>query len=293
MIEKLKYFFKEGLRSIWVNRMMSFASIVVLCVCLIMLGTSLLASLNINNFLFQLESKNQIMVYLQHNIKQADIDSAGDTIKAMPNVSSVQFLTKDEIYSEAKQTLGNQNILLTGIDSSAFDCAYQVKLKDLSQFSASVTALSKVNGVKYVRQDEGLAGMLTNIKRVVDLTGFWLVIVLAVISLFIISNTIKLALFSRKREINIMKFVGATDWFIRWPFIIEGLIIGLIAALIGLLAQYYVYTKLVAGVIKMLNVTQPLSYSSAAYIIVPGFIVGGVLVGALGSAVSVRKYLKV
>lgn len=293
MIEKLRYFIKEGFHNIWVNRMMSFASIIVLCICLVMLGTTFMASLNLNNFITQLESKNQIMVYLNHNINQVGIDKVGDAIKSMPNISDSEFLTKDQIFAEAKKTLSSQSILLTGIDSSAFDCAYQVKIKDLTQFSQTVGALDKIDGVKYVRRDEGLASILTNVKKVVNLTGFWLFVILAVIALFVISNTIKLAMFSRKREINIMKFVGATDWFIRWPFVIEGLIIGLVAGAVALIAQYYVYTQLVAGVVNMVNVTKPLSYTDEMWIIVPGFIIGGVLVGVLASAVSVRKYLKV
>ncbi|HEX2938231.1 MAG TPA: FtsX-like permease family protein, partial [Ruminiclostridium sp.] len=160
-------------------------------------------------------------------------------------------------------------------------------------YSKTVDTIEKIDGVKYVRQDEGLASRLVSIRKVVGLTGFWLSIVLAVISLFIISNTIKLAMFSRKREINIMKFVGATDWFIRWPFIIEGLLIGLLAGVVALAAQYFVYQKFLSGIITVLNATKPLNYSGFLWFIVPGFLAGGVLVGVLGSVMSVRKYLKV
>lgn len=293
MIEKIRYLLKEGLRSVWVNRMMSLASIAVLCVCLIMLGTTFLSSKNINNFIEQLESKNQIMVYMENDIDDAGITSVGNSIKSISNVSSMAFLSKDKIFAEAKTTLGSQNILLTGIDSSTFDCAYQVQLKDLSKFSQTVDNLEKIDGVKYVRQDEGLASILTRIKKVVSMTGFWLFIIMAVISLFIISNTIKLALFSRKREVNIMKFVGATDWFIRVPFIIEGVILGILAGLIALILQYFIYTKLISSVISLVNVAAPVNYSSELWVIVPGFLISGILVGALGSAMSVRKYLKV
>lgn len=293
MLEKIRYLLKEGLRSVWVNRMMSLASIAVLCICLIMLGTTYLSSQNISNFIEQLESKNQIMVYMENDIDDAGVASVGNAIKSIPNVSSMTFLSKEQIYAEAKSTLGKQSILLTGIDSSAFDSAYQVKLKDLSKFSETVNALEKIDGVKYVRQDEGLAEILTRFKRVVGMTGFWLFVIMAVISLFIISNTIKLALFNRKREINIMKFVGATDWFIRVPFIIEGIILGVLAGGIALILQYFIYTKLIAGVITMLNITSPISYSNELRVIVPGFLISGMLVGALGSVMSVRKYLKV
>ncbi len=292
-MEKLRYFLKEGFRSIWINRMMSAASVLVLGVCLILLGTTVLSSMNINNFIVQLESKDQIMVYLNNNISQSGIDGAGDAIKAIANVSSCEFLTKDQIFAQAKQTLGKQDILLTGIDSSAFDCAYQVKIREISKYSQTVTQLGKINGVKLVQQDAGLAGVLNRVSRVVSLAGFWLFIIMAVISLFIISNTIKLAMFSRKREINIMKFVGATNWFIRWPFIIEGITIGLIAGGVALLAQWYIYTGLIEKFISVINVAKPLDYSGILWIIAPGFLATGMLVGALGSTLSVRKYLKV
>lgn len=293
MLEKIRYLLKEGLRSVWVNRMMSLASVAVLCVCLIMLGTTYLSSKNISSFLEQLESKNQIMVYMNNDIDEAGVAKVGNAIQSISNVSSYTFMSKDQIFEQAKTTLGEQKILLTGIDSSAFDCAYQVQLKDLSKFSETVDQLEKIDGVKYVRQDEGLASILTRIKKVVSMAGFWLFVIMAVISLFIISNTIKLALFNRKREINIMKFVGATDWFIRVPFIIEGVILGVIAGAIALLLQYIIYTKLIAGVINLLSITTPISYSRELGVIVPGFLISGILVGALGSLMSVRKYLKV
>lgn len=293
MIERLRYFLKEGFRSIWVNRMMSIASILVLCICLVMLGTTYMASINLSNFLAQLESKNQVMVYLNKDADDKVISSVGEAINSIENIKTSTFLTKDQIFMQAKETLGKQEIILNGIDSSAFDCAYQVELKDLSKFSETTDALQKIDGVKYVRQDEALAGTLNKIKNVVNMTGFWLFVILAVISLFIISNTIKLALFSRKREVNIMKYVGATDWFIRTPFIIEGLLIGIISGGIALLFEYLIYTKLIGGLITAINISAPIDYGSQLWIIIPGFLIGGSIVGILGSVLSLRKYLRV
>lgn len=292
MIEKLRYFIKEGMRSIWVNRMMSFASVLVLCICLVMLGTTLLTTFNIGTFITQLESKNQVMVYLDMKVGPAGIASVEKQIQATPNISSYVFLTKEQNYNLSKSTLGEQKILLQGIDSSAFPCSFQIKLTDLNKYMQTVASLEKIKGVDFVSRDQGLAKIMTNVKQVVSIAGFWLFIILAVISLFIISNTIKLALFGRKREINIMKFVGATDWFIRWPFIVEGLMIGILSSVIALLAQYYIYTGPISGIIRMVKVT-PLDYGSQLYIILPGFFIGGILVGALGSVVSVRRYLRV
>lgn len=292
MIERLRYFLKEGLRSIWINRMMSFASILVLCICLVMLGTTLLTSFNIGDFITQLESKNQIMVFIDKKVGPAGIAHIEKEIAAIPNVASYKFFTKQQNFELSKKTLGDQKDLLNGMGSNDFHCSYEVKLKDLTKFSQTVTALEALKGVENVRRDQALASIMTNIKKVVNIAGFWLFIIMAVIALFVISNTIKIALFSRKREINIMKFVGATDWFIRWPFIVEGLMIGIISGAVALIVQYYVYTKAISGVITMLKM-QPLSYAGSLDIIVPGFLIGGTLVGALGSVMSVRRYLKV
>lgn len=293
MIEKIRYFIKEGLRSIWINRVMSLASLLVLCICLLMLGTSYIASLSISGMIDKLESKNQIMVYLNRNLKQSDIDKIGEKIQDIPTVESSKFISKQDIFDQAKETLDKQKILLSGIDASAFDDAYQVNVSRSEEYEQTVRKLEKIDGVKYIRQDAGLAGMLSNIKRAVNFAGFWLFMILAVVSLFIISNTIKLAMFNRKREINIMKFVGATDWFIRWPFIIEGLLIGLISGVVALVLQYFIYIKIIASVVSMLSVVSLIDYSSILWIIIPGFLLGGMVVGILGSVVSVRKYLKV
>lgn len=294
MIERIRYFVREGFRSIWVNRMMSLASVLVLSICLVMLGTTMLSSLNIGRIISQLEAKNQIMVFLKSNATQAQIDEVGSAIQAMPNVQSSKFLSKDDIFSQAKQELGKQDAsLIAGLSSSDFDCAYQVQIKDLSQYEQTVNALSKLPSVKTVRQDIDLARVLSNISRAVNIAGFWLFVIMAVVALFLISNTIKLAMFSRKREINIMKFVGATDWFIRWPFIIEGILIGIIAGAVALLVQWYVYTHLVVKLFGVLKVVAPLDYFALSNTIAPAFLLAGALVGALGSVLSVHRYLKV
>jgi cell division transport system permease protein len=292
-MEKLKYFLKEGFRSIWVNRMMSLASVLVLGICLLMMGTTLLVSMNIDKLMTQLISKDQIMVFIKSDTSADAISQLGSSIQALPNVSGCTFLSRDEIFNQAKEELGSQNILLSGIDSSAFDSAYQVKINNISDYTATVNAINKMTGVKFVRQDSELADTLSKIRNAVYFAGLWLFAIMAVISLFLISNTVKLAMFNRKREINIMKYVGATDWFIRWPFIIEGVIIGLIASSAALLAQWLIYRNFIINVLSVFNLAQPLRFGSIANFIVPGFLLAGLFFGVLGGVVSVRKYLKV
>lgn len=293
MMEKLKYFIKEGFRNIWVNGMMSLASVGILAICILLLGTSLLLSVNMNRLISQLESSNQIMVYLKSDVKPADIPKTGDQIKAMSNVTKCTYLTRDEIYKQAKKELGQQNVLMTGIDSSAFDNAYQVKVNNMTHYTETASKISSLPGVKYVRQDAGLATTLIHVKKVIGIVGIWLFVIMAVTSLFIIANTIKLAMFGRKREINIMKFVGATDWFIRWPFIVEGFIIGIIAGALALIAQLYIYRGLVAQFTSMLPVMHMVDINSVFAFMCLSFLLCGVLVGSLGSYISVRRYLKV
>lgn len=292
-MEKIRYFLKEGFRNIWTNLWMTFASVGILIICLLLLGTSLLALQNLNKIIGQLENTNQIMVYIQKSVTHDELLKLEDNIKSLDNVKNCTFVPRQNMYNKAKKELGEQNVLLTGIDSNVFDDAFQIKVVDMSQYSATADTIQKMHGIKYVRQDAGLATVLTRVQHIVEIVGIWLFIILTVLSLFIISNTIKLAMFSRKREINIMKFVGATDGFIRIPFVIEGVIIGLLSGGIALILQWYIYEGLMAQALNVLPSVHMVDFSSVLWYMCPGFFLCGMAVATLASSISVRKYLNV
>ena len=293
-MDKLRYFFKEALKNIWANRMMSLASVSILTVCLILLGSSLLVSMNLNSIIKQIESQNQIMVFLDPKLTPVEIDSIGDKINSIENVRQSVFISKSEALLLEKQTLGKNSDLLSGLENdNPLPNSYRIVLKDMASYASTVSRLEKIQGITDVKQNSGTAEKLNQINRVVGIIGIWLFAILAVISLFIISNTIKLAMYVRKREVNIMKFVGATDWFIRWPFILEGCLLGIISGLLAFAIQWYIYLQLIARAVSGLNLIKLVYFDNMFVYFGLGFVGAGLIVGVAGSTVSVRKYLRV
>lgn len=291
-MEKISYFIKEGFRNFWVNRLMMLASVSLLVVCLILLGTSLMLSINIQKIIVNIQDQNQIMVFMKLKADQTTVVEAGDAIEKLPNVKHVTFISKQQGLELYKKELGPD--LVEGLDKdNPLPDSYQVQLKSMDQYAKTVTQLKGISGVDTVREHIDIADKLSGINRVISMTGFWLFIALGAISLFLIANTIKAAVFVRKREINIMKFVGATDWFIRWPFVVEGLLIGLLSAIVAFGLQWLIYSYPVTEVIKAFGMIKPVPFTNLTIYLIPGFAVAGVLVGVFGSIISVRRYLKV
>ncbi|HCC00087.1 MAG TPA: ABC transporter permease [Ruminococcaceae bacterium] len=294
MIERMKYFIREGFSNIWVNRMMSLASILVLTLCLLLLGSSLLVSMNMRNLMSSMEQQNQIGVFLKDGINQTATDTVSTELKKLPDVQKVEFVSKEQALENEKKQLGKDASLLSGVETDNFlPASYTVTLKSMKNFSGTVTKIKAIANVENVNEHSVVAQKLNHISSVVTWVGFWLFIILAVVSLFIIAYTIKLAVYVRRREVNIMKFVGATDWFIRWPFFVEGLIIGLFSAIVASLLQWYLYGGLIQRLFTALRIVHPISYGSVAPLYVLGFVVSGVVLGSIGSMISVRRYLRV
>lgn len=294
MIERIRYFIREGLKNIWVNRMMSIASICVLTVCLLLLGTSVLVSMNVRNLMHSVEQQNQIGVFLKDGIDQASIDKIGDELKKLPDVSKVEFISKEQALANEKKQLGKDQDLLNGVDKdNFFPNSYRVTLKSMQRYNEVVKKIHAIPNVDQVNEHSGVAEKLNNISNTVGWAGFWLFIILAAVSLFIIVYTIKLAVYVRRREVNIMKFVGATDWFIRWPFFVEGLLIGLFSSVLASVFQWYLYGGLIKRLFSALRIVHPIAYSAAGIPLSFGFVLSGIILGVLGSLISVHKYLRV
>jgi cell division transport system permease protein len=293
-MEKVRYFLGEGLRNIRSNGFVSAASIGVLTICLLLLGSSYLFSENVKNLITQVESKNQIMVYLKDDVSDASIKTLKSDIESMENVKGVTFVSKAEALKNAEKTLGDKSKLLSGFESdNPYPNSFEVAIKDMSLYSQTVKQLTKLTGVENVSDNSPIAAKLTNISRVINRVGIVLFLILIGVSLFLISNAIKIAVFVRRREINIMKFVGATNGFIRWPFVVEGMFIGLAAGVLGIVLQWYVYTGLFSKIFTVLNVTQ-MSIAGHDALgmsrLVPCY--RCVAVGVLGSLISLHKYLR-
>ena len=287
----LSYLLKEGVRNVWNNRMMSLASIGVLVSCLIITGAAALLSMNVTSVVESVGRENQVTVFLNDDVKELQaIMEIGPEIRKLDNISDCEFYSKDEAMNELRDELGTLFTELQG-DNNPLPHAFHVTMVDLSQYDDTVENIVSVDGVYKVSDRSDVASKLTNLNQLVTQIGLWLVIILGIISLFIISNSVRMTMYSRRFEISIMKSVGATDWFVRIPFIIEGIVLGVISGIISSLIIAFLYEGLIAAVQYIIPFSE-IKYSEVAVRMSLAFVFMGMFVGSLGAAISITRYLK-
>ena len=287
------YLLKEGIKNIWNNRTMSFASVGVLISCLLLTGAAVIFSYNIDYAMKTIEGNNSIRVYMTENLPTLSAVRVGEEIKKLDNIESCKFIPKDDAIQRYMDILGDDGTMLQGMTGkeNPLPDAFEISFKDLSQYNDTSEKIKKISGVASINDYSDVAEKLTHLDRVVTTVGFWIILLLSLVSLFIISNTIRVTMFSRRVEISIMKSVGATDWFIRVPFIVEGVIIGLISGLASSLLLIIIYNQMISSISSIL-LCAPIPIESIAWIITLAFMVAGTLFGALGGIISISKYLK-
>lgn len=290
----LKYLTHEGFRNVWVNRLMSLASVTVLMACLIIMGAGIMIYFNINNIVDKVQSQNVVMVYVADDASEDETTQIGTSLKGISNVESCEFVPKEVAFQEQIQSMGGDAALFEGFDEIPLPDAYKVTVKDLSQFENTVSQIKQINKVDSVRENSDLASKLLSLRHAVSIVSVGLVIMLFLVALFIISNTIRITMFSRKLEISIMKAVGATNWFIRWPFMIEGMILGTISGIVSLgvlWGLYAVAEKVFAQTLSLIGFSL-VPFSEYWWQILLVFVAIGLFTGGFGSLVSMAKYLK-
>ena len=290
----LKYLTHEGFRNVWVNRLMSLASVTVLMACLIIMGAGIMIYFNINNVVDKVQSQNVVMVYVADDASEDETTQIGTSLKGISNVESCEFVPKEVAFQEQIQSMGGDAALFEGFDEIPLPDAYKVTVKDLSQFENTVSQIKQINKVDSVRENSDLASKLLSLRHAVSIVSVGLVIMLFLVALFIISNTIRITMFSRKLEISIMKAVGATNWFIRWPFMIEGMILGTIPGIVSLgvlWGLYAVAEKVFAQTLSLIGFSL-VPFSEYWWQILLVFVAIGLFTGGFGSLVSMAKYLK-
>ena len=290
----LKYLTHEGFRNVWVNRLMSLASVTVLMACLIIMGAGIMIYFNINNVVDKVQSQNVVMVYVADDATEDETTQIGTSLKGISNVESCEFVPKEVAFQEQIQSMGGDAALFEGFDEIPLPDAYKVTVKDLSQFETTVSQIKQINKVDSVRENSDLASKLLSLRHAVSIVSVGLVIMLFLVALFIISNTIRITMFSRKLEISIMKAVGATNWFIRWPFMIEGMILGTISGIVSLgvlWGLYAVAEKVFAQTLSLIGFSL-VPFSGYWWQILLVFVAIGLFTGGFGSLVSMAKYLK-
>lgn len=296
----IKYLVKTGLKNMGANRLMSFASIGVLTACFIITGFATLLLLNVNAIVDFLAGQNEIVVNLKTEITDEEALAIGEQLKAVANVSGVEFVSKGDAFQSVQSMLGEYANTLEGLQyENIFPARFNVTVDDLNYIEQTNARIVAIPGVDTTYVPVDLAGVMIFIKNGVTYGGYGIVIMLAAVSVIVIVNTIRLTVFARRREISIMKYVGATNAFIRLPFFIEGMFVGIFAGLIstGLIAGgYYMIYDFLQGMhnVWVLGILSSIIKLEDIWpYILAGSLVLGMALGGLGTALSVRKHLKV
>lgn len=296
------YLIKEGARNIYTNRLMSLASVGVLVACLLLIGASVLFSLNINSFVGYAEEQNEVVVFLYDDLDEELLGQLDAQLEGMDNVSDIRFISKEQGLTEWVAGIegGEESGLFDGLfTDNIMPDSYRLRVDDMSRMNETVEALNAIQGVELVRAPVEVAQTITSLKQAVTVGGSAIVLLLIAVAAVIIANTIKITVFNRRKEINIMKFVGATDIFIRMPFIVEGLLLGLLSSLLAFGALWGGYNALLTWLTKdpvswfSSIVGNMIQFSAIALPLFASFVIMGVGIGTIGSMIFVRKYLKV
>ncbi len=289
-----EYFIQEVFRSLRRNNWMSFASIGTVAVSLFVLGVFLILVLNMNRMASMLESQVQISVYLQDDVKKSDRIDLQSDIEKMQGIDTVKFVDKDAAKERLSERLGDQKYLLDALgDKNPLPDSFEVTVKTPEMVETAAKAIERMEGVESAKYGQDVVEHLFDITRLMRIFGLVLMLLLAGATIFIISNTIRLTVFARRKEIAIMKYVGATDWFIRWPFLMEGIVLGCIGGILSALALRSFYAAMAAKIYNTLAFFPLMpQYPFMNYVTV-AIIISGMFIGAIGSAFSLKRFLEV
>ena len=288
------YYLSEGFQSIFTHGFMSFAAVCMIVACLLIMGSFTLLAVNLNNMLGDLENENEMVAYVEEDYTREQALALQKDLAQVPNVSQLEFVTRQTALDQFRAGRQN-NPLLSDLTADILRDRYHIHVVDIGRMAETKAELEQVPGVAWVNAATAVAQGLVLVRNIATGVAMVLVGILLVVSLFIIANTIKLATFYRREEIAIMKMCGATDGFIQWPFVVEGMVLGLTGAIIAFLVQWGLY-QLVAKVIVQgngLSLMTIISYSSLIRVILPVFCGVGALIGVGGSLVAIRKFLQV
>lgn len=288
------YLTKMGAHNLIAHRSMSFSSISVLSACLLLIGISMMIIMNIQNLVKDVEKQNVIIAFVADGADDMVVAQVDAELRSIPDVINVEFVSKEAAYEEQLREFGVEKNLFDGVIENPLPDSYRVSVGNLEQFQLTLQKIKSIENISAVRESQEVVNQITTMQKSITAICLILVVVLGVVSMFIVSNTIKLAMVSRKIDIQVMKSVGATSLFICWPFIIEGVIIGLVSGAISLVLTF-VFERFEGGAImsllemfgsKSVPVSEYLPLLAGAYMLF------GIVISSVGSLVSIRKYLK-
>ncbi len=273
---------------------MTVAAITVITACLLITSGFSMLAYNLDIQVAELETQSEIMVWVDETYTPEQSEALGSSIRALSNVQSAEYIPKDVGLEQYKEELGEDGYLLEGLEEdNPLRDGYRVTMRDISKHTETVEQLQQITGVADTDSQKEFSDKLIQIRRVVNIICYTLIAMLGAVSIFIISNTVKLAMFARREEIAIMRMVGATNHFIRMPFIVEGLVLGEIAALLAFGLDFVVYNYLAEGFINATGLVELVSFSTFAVPLLLIVLAAGLVVGVGGSVLTIRKFLKV
>lgn len=288
------YYVSEGFHSIFTHGFMSFAAVCMTVACLLIMGSFSLLAVNVEHMLGDLEAENEMLAYIDDTYTEEQARALASQLEQIGNVSEVIFVSREEALASYLEGRAD-NELLESLPAEVLRDRYRVRIDDIEGMAATKSALEQVEGVANVRAALEIAQGFVMVRNIVTGVALVLIAMLLLISLFIISNTIRLAYFYRREEIAIMKMCGATNGFIQWPFVVEGMILGLVGALAAFFLQWGIYELVAKFVLQSngLSLVTMLTYPSMAGVILPIFCGTGLLIGVGGSLLAIRRFLQV
>jgi len=293
----ISYLIGEGFRNVFKNKKSTAASLIIMCMAMLIFGIFFILGENINHIMTTIEDAQGMQVYILTDVSDERIEEIGREIKELDGVNTMEFVSKEDALNQMKDNLKDKASVLDGIDQEKLPASYVVTLTDLELNQQVQEKIMQIDGIDEINSSNQTISTLITLGKGIRIFTLALLTVLVIISISIITNTIKLTVHARRKEISIMKYVGATNSFIRWPFIIEGIIIGIIAAMIALLIVGVGY-DLIAQKLMQAETVQTIGISLVTFsdmfnLIITIYLALGIGIGIIGSSISMRKYLEV
>ncbi|MBQ1270133.1 MAG: permease-like cell division protein FtsX [Clostridia bacterium] len=288
------YFIKEGLVGIKQHGLMSFAAVTVIAACLLIVSTFGLIAYNIDLLIDGLASQNEIAVFVDEALSREEAQALQQAFDAISNVEEVTFITKEQAFDNYLETMGEDAYIMEDLrEDNPLRDEYRIVMKDVSLHDETVEQLKAVSGVASTNSEKEISDRLMQMKSIVNAVSYTLIALLGAVSIFIISNTVRLAMFARREEISIMKMVGATDGFIRAPFVIEGMTLGLLAGLVSFGVEWVVYDYITEKLVESSGLFSMIAFEEIWRMMLPLMLGASVVIGILGSVLTIRKFLRV
>ncbi|MGI5921365.1 MAG: permease-like cell division protein FtsX [Syntrophomonadaceae bacterium] len=293
-LKSIIYFFREAFKSMSRNRLLSIATVSTVAICILILGMAMLMIINADNFMERLESDVEIVAYLDKSLNKAEVSDIRSDIEKISGIKSVTFVSKHEALKRLEKKFGeNQYNLAETLNKNPLPDAYEIKAQDPHTVAQLAGKIARIKGIAKVNYGQGVVERLFKVTNWIRIIGCILIVLLTLGAVFLIATTIRLAVFARRKEIYLMKLIGATDWFVRWPFFIEGVLLGALGGLIAILVLAFGYGSLLKNMGTALFFIPLVSNTGLLINIYIGLAAIGAFLGVIGTSISLRRFMNV